>query len=112
MYDDESDAATTTASTGWDLPTPSHTVVSDTTDSLEQDKIPDAMLAGPVETVPEPWNTYVIRARDSGRAITLVNGELKLLDWDCAGDKSSHWQCEERGGWFSFKNPVSNTYSK
>ena len=110
--DDTSDAATSIASTGWDQPTPSHTVVSDDTVSLEPDKIPDPAVASPTETVPLPGNTYIIRARDSGRAITLAHGQLKLADWDCAGDKSFHWQCEERSGWFAFKNPVGNKYSE
>ncbi|RYP14361.1 hypothetical protein DL765_006406 [Monosporascus sp. GIB2] len=110
MRDDASDTAPTAASTGWGLPTPSHTVVSDNADYLGQDKRPDYGVSTFAETVPLPGNTYVIRARDSGRAITIVNRELQLMEWDCAGDKSSHWECEERGGWLAFKNPVGGKY--
>ena len=114
VCDDASDLASTSASTGWDLPTPALTIVSDDTTNAEQqnEKPKYVVPAAPVETVPLTGNTYVIRARDSGRAITVCNNELKLLDWESAGDKSSHWICEERHGWFSFKNAVSGKYSK
>lgn len=110
--DNTSDTAPTAASTGWDHPTPSHTVVSDDASGLEQDKIPDYSVSSSAEVVPLPGNTYVIRARDSGLAIAIVNRELKLMDWDCAGDKSFHWECEESGGWFAFKNTVGGKYSE
>ena len=113
IHDDASDLASTSASTGWDLPTPDLTVVSeDVGDAEEQSKKPAYAGSASAETVPVPGNTYVIRARDSGRAITVRNNELKLLEWDSASDKSSHWYCEERGGWLSFKNAVSGRYSK
>ncbi len=111
IRDDASDTALTAASTGWGLPTPSHSVVSDDADDLKQGRKPDYCVSS-AETVPLPGNTYIIRARDSGRAITIVNNELLLMEWDSVADKSSHWECEERGGWLSFKNPVGCKYSK
>lgn len=115
-------SAQTVASTGWEFPTPSHTVVSDNdeddddanNDRKQDYKNPDYGMysSTATEIVPQHGNTYVIRARDSGRAITLVNKKLQLREWDCAGDKSSHWECEESGGWFAFKNPVGGKYSK
>ncbi|RYP80135.1 hypothetical protein DL769_002621 [Monosporascus sp. CRB-8-3] len=62
------------------------------------------------ETVPWPGNTFVIRERATGRAITLVDGKLRLRDWDCAGDRGAHWVCEQKDGWLGFRNPVSGTY--
>ncbi|KAK7756076.1 hypothetical protein SLS62_002019 [Diatrype stigma] len=108
--DDASDTAPTAASTGWGLPTPSHTVVSDDANGLEKEKVPDYGVPSSSEAVPLPGNTYVIRARDSGLAIAIERRELKLMDWDCADDKSFHWECEERGGWLAFKNTVGCKY--
>lgn len=115
--DNASDTAPTAASTGWGLQTPSQTVVSDDADGAEQDRFANYQAKIPkyysvAEVVPEPGDTYVIRARDSGLAIAIVNRELRLMDWDCAGDKSFHWRCEESGGYFAFKNPVGCKYSK
>ena len=75
VCDDASDLASTSASTGWDLPTPALTIVSDDTTNAEQqnEKPKYVVPAASVETVPLPGNTYVIRARDSGRAITVYN---------------------------------------
>ncbi|RYP91508.1 hypothetical protein DL770_002354 [Monosporascus sp. CRB-9-2] len=66
--------------------------------------------AAAVDTVPWPGNTFVIRERATGRAITLVNGKLRLWDWDYAGDRGAHWICEGKEGWLGFRNPVSGTY--
>ncbi|RYP09740.1 hypothetical protein DL765_008349 [Monosporascus sp. GIB2] len=66
--------------------------------------------ASSTETVPWPGNTFVIRERATGRAITLVDGKLRLKDWDYAGDRGTHWVCELKEGWLGFRNPVSGTY--
>ncbi|RYP53432.1 hypothetical protein DL768_001577 [Monosporascus sp. mg162] len=69
-----------------------------------------AATAAAVETVPWPGNTFVIRERATGRAITLVDGKLCLKNWYCAGDRGAHWVCEGKEGWLGFRNPVSGTY--
>ncbi|RYO82781.1 hypothetical protein DL766_009636 [Monosporascus sp. MC13-8B] len=71
-----------------------------------------AAAASSAETVPWPGNTFVIRERATGRAIALVDGKLRLKDWDWdyAGDRGTHWVCELKDGWLGFRNPVSGTY--
>ena len=75
-------------------------------------KILKPAVACSAETVPLPGNTYVIRARDTGHVISLAHGDLKIMDLDYVGDRASHWKCELKGGWFAFKNVVTNNYCK
>ncbi|RYP33100.1 hypothetical protein DL767_004885 [Monosporascus sp. MG133] len=69
-----------------------------------------AAAAAATATVPWPGNTFAIRERATGRAITLIDGKLRLKDWDYAGDRGAHWVCEGNDGWLGFRNPVSGTY--
>lgn len=101
--------------------TPTHTAVSDEPVNFKKDTYSEpgappmtTATTAPTtaEVVPWPGSTFVIRERSTGRAITLVDNELQMQDWDCAGDRSSHWVCEERQGWLGFRSPVTRTYSK
>ncbi|RYP72108.1 hypothetical protein DL771_004439 [Monosporascus sp. 5C6A] len=78
--------------------------------SDEAPRFSTSSTAAAAETVPWPGNTFVIRERATGRAITLVDGKLRLKDWDYAGDRGTHWVCERKDGWLGFRNPVSGTY--
>ena len=64
------------------------------------------------EVVPWPGNTFVIRKRNTGRAISILNGKLMLRNWDANSDRASHWKCESSEGWLVFRNPISGTCSK
>ncbi|KAF5631643.1 dynamin family [Fusarium tjaetaba] len=60
------------------------------------------------ESVPYPGATFIIRHRDSGKVITIVNGDLRL----CEGFNPRggfHWECIERDRWLGFRNCVSGT---
>lgn len=60
------------------------------------------------ESVPYPGAVFVIRHRDSGKVITIINGELRL----CEGLNSRggfHWECIEKDKWLGFRNCVSGT---
>ncbi|KAI4142211.1 MAG: hypothetical protein LQ340_007411, partial [Diploschistes diacapsis] len=81
--------------------TPTHTVA---TDDLEGD-INDTDLSG-VEAVPWAGDTFVIRHRDSGRAIAVnEDGDIQLMFFHEVGtSQSCHWKCMEKDGWFGFKH--------
>ena len=64
------------------------------------------------ETVPWPGHTFLIKERESGKVMALLNGRLQLQENDMAGDRSSHWVCELARGWLVFRNPISGNYSK
>ncbi|PKS12460.1 hypothetical protein jhhlp_000666 [Lomentospora prolificans] len=56
-----------------------------------------------------PDATFIIQHRDTGRIVTLVDGELRL----CEGYSSRggfHWQCVTKDRWLGFRNAVSGTY--
>ncbi|KAF5251345.1 hypothetical protein FANTH_3537 [Fusarium anthophilum] len=60
------------------------------------------------ESVPYPGAIFIIRHRDSGKVITIVNGDLRL----CEGFNPRggfHWECIERDRWLGFRNYVSGT---
>ncbi|CCT72294.1 uncharacterized protein FFB20_14474 [Fusarium fujikuroi] len=60
------------------------------------------------ESVPYPGAIFIIRHRDSGKVITIVNGDLRL----CEGFNPRggfHWECIERDRWLGFRNCVSGT---
>ncbi|KAF5985847.1 dynamin family [Fusarium coicis] len=60
------------------------------------------------ESVPYPGAIFIIRRRDSGKVITIVNGDLRL----CEGFNPRggfHWECIERDRWLGFRNCVSGT---
>ncbi|RYP40508.1 hypothetical protein DL767_001637 [Monosporascus sp. MG133] len=92
------------------IATPTHTALSDDEYMGLDPRFSKASTSATPETVPWPGNKFVIRERASGRAIALVDGELRLSWWDCAGDRGAHWICEDKNGWLGFRNPVSNTY--
>ncbi|KAF4992770.1 hypothetical protein FGRMN_6923 [Fusarium graminum] len=60
------------------------------------------------ESVPYPGADFIIRHRDTGKVITIVNGELRL----CEGLNPKggfHWECIARDKWLGFRNCVSGT---
>ncbi|KAI1466271.1 uncharacterized protein F4812DRAFT_461241 [Daldinia caldariorum] len=68
-----------------------------------------AQRAGAADTPPFPGSTYAIRECNTGRYITLVEGELRALQ--NVGDQGGwHWVCIETNGWLGFRNPVSSTH--
>ncbi|KAI5458469.1 hypothetical protein BGZ63DRAFT_47157 [Mariannaea sp. PMI_226] len=58
---------------------------------------------------PWPGETFIIRLRDTGQTVTLVDGRLELCD-EFRPEGGCHWRCEEKDGWFGFRNCVSGTY--
>jgi hypothetical protein len=72
----------------------------------------------PTETTEQngPWNmevsngkTYMIRHRDSGKVIMVVDGEV-LVDADIDTKGGFRWHCEEISGWLAFREAVSGIY--
>lgn len=61
------------------------------------------------EAVPGPDEIFVIRNRENGMAIALVDGQLQLCEGVTAPG-GSHWRCVEKEGWLGFRNCVSGTY--
>lgn len=61
------------------------------------------------EAVPGPDEIFIIRNRENGMAITLVDGQLQLCE-GLTAPGGSHWRCVEREGWLGFRNCVSGTY--
>ncbi|KAH6953164.1 hypothetical protein DER45DRAFT_575174 [Fusarium avenaceum] len=91
-YIDLSDTMST-ASTVDGASTPTHTTTTETpTDHTE--------------SVPYPGAVFIIRHRDSGKVITIVNGELRINEG--FGPRGGyHWECVERDKWLGFRNCVS-----
>jgi hypothetical protein len=75
--------------------TPTHTTITETPTDF-------------TESVAYPGAVFIIRHRDSGKVITVVNGELRL----CEGFNPRggfHWECIEKDKWLGFRNCVSGT---
>ncbi|KAJ4263122.1 hypothetical protein NW762_006743 [Fusarium torreyae] len=60
------------------------------------------------ESVPYPGAVFIIRHHDTGKVITLVNGELRLSE-GLSPTGGYHWQCIEKDRWLGFRNCVSGT---
>ncbi|KAM0207089.1 hypothetical protein ACHAPA_004968 [Fusarium lateritium] len=61
------------------------------------------------ESVPYPGAVFIIRHRDSGKVITIINGELRLYKgFNPRG--GFHWECIERDKWLGFRNCISGKY--
>ncbi|KAI2616949.1 hypothetical protein GGS26DRAFT_577733 [Hypomontagnella submonticulosa] len=98
------DTSTASSTVAGDL-TPTHTT---TTDDLLNDIRPQSPTS-PIDAVPWPGHTFIIRDPVSGRQITIVGGELRLEHH--AGDRGGyHWICVEKDGWLGFRDPVHNMY--
>ncbi|KAJ3532355.1 hypothetical protein NM208_g8300 [Fusarium decemcellulare] len=78
--------------------TPTHTDMTVTDDNATH-----------VESVPSPDGVFIIRHRDTGRVITLIDGELRLCEGFSARG-GFHWQCVEKDRWLGFRNCVSGTF--
>ncbi|KAM0417127.1 hypothetical protein ACHAPT_012834 [Fusarium lateritium] len=63
----------------------------------------------PIESVPSPNAVFIIRHRDTGKVITLVDGELRLCE-GLSARGGFHWHCVEKDRWLGFRNCVSGTY--
>ncbi|KAI1808788.1 hypothetical protein F4811DRAFT_498881 [Daldinia bambusicola] len=86
--------------------TPTHTMSSSTIESPRTCSTPRTEAA---DTPPFPGQTFAIRERTTGRYITLIEGNIRVLE--NVGDQGGwHWVCVEKGGWLGFRNPVSSTY--
>jgi predicted phage-related endonuclease len=97
--DDATSITMTSPSTKDDTPT--HSIV---TDDFER----DIYGAGPgvIEAVHWGGETFVIRHRESGRAIAVnEDGDVRLTFFDnVATSQNCHWKCVEKNGWFGFKH--------
>lgn len=81
--------------------TPTHTV---NTEDWEKSTY-DADF-GVIDAAPYAGETFVIRHRDSGRAVTVNDdGDVRLAFLDNIGTSSScYWKCDEKDGQFGFKH--------
>ncbi|KAK2603853.1 hypothetical protein QQS21_003977 [Conoideocrella luteorostrata] len=59
--------------------------------------------------VPYPGKVFVIRDRIHSRAITLIDGTLKLMD-DSNATGNCNWACIETDIYFGFCNKASKCY--
>ncbi|KAI1503070.1 hypothetical protein F5X99DRAFT_376680 [Biscogniauxia marginata] len=96
-YEDE--FSTTTSEGKTRSPTPTHSILS------EDENSSSFCINSRPGTVPWPGNIYMIRHRESGKAITMGIRDLRLEKMNPLG--GWHWLCVERDGWFGFRNIVS-----
>ena len=97
----QDDATSTTMTSPSNDETPTYTIV---TDDFEGDIYgADPSL---IEAVPWGGEKFVIRQRQSGRAIAVnEDGNVRLTFFDnIATSQSCHWKCVEKDGWFGFKH--------
>lgn len=87
-----------TASTTEGRLTPTHTAVPEAYDPRKL-----------VESIPAADCTFIIRHRETGRIIALVDGDLRLCDGNGIRD-GFYWHCVRKDGWLGFRNSVSGTY--
>jgi len=59
-------------------------------------------------SAPWPGSTFIIRSAESGRVLTLLDGQLILASPGTRG--SIHWECIQTNGWIGFKNTVSGRF--
>ncbi|KAJ0154966.1 hypothetical protein CTA2_12957 [Colletotrichum tanaceti] len=69
------------------------------------------------DDVPWPGKKFLIVEKQTGKAITLVDGRPVLLDLlaaaagaGAAHDPSTAWLCVEKQGYFGFQNPTSGRF--
>jgi len=61
------------------------------------------------KSILRPDTTFIIQHRQTGRIVTLVEGELRLCDgYSVLG--GFHWHCVSKDRWLGFRNAVSGTY--
>jgi hypothetical protein len=84
-----------TSSTMDGTATPTHTSMTET-------------LTDCTESVPYPGAHFIIRQHDSNKVITLVGGELQLVE-GINPKGGYHWECIEKDRWLGFRNCVSGT---
>lgn len=94
-------------STTYTAATPPETVAADLLDDGDPlwDAEPDSSL------VPWPGSTFTIRSVSSGRVLTLLDGQIELIQPPLLGGRGSiHWACVETKGWLGFRNIVSGKF--
>ncbi|KAI4859209.1 hypothetical protein F4820DRAFT_177407 [Hypoxylon rubiginosum] len=97
--------STSTSSSG--MATPTDTMTSD--NSIDDLQSMTSQNDGRIDTPPYPGRTFAIRERESGRLITLIDGDIRLEY--CTGEQGGwHWRCAEDKGWLTFRSPVSGQY--
>ncbi|KAK7432535.1 hypothetical protein QQZ08_000742 [Neonectria magnoliae] len=92
---DSMSMASTADGDGCNTPTTT-TITSDGFDALD-------------EAVPGPDEVFIIRHREHGLVITLVDGQLQLCT-KLSPQGGFHWRCVEKDGWLGFRNSISGTY--
>ncbi|KAK6958027.1 hypothetical protein Daesc_000820 [Daldinia eschscholtzii] len=103
----QSDASSLSGTTG--VYTPTHTTSNP---NLELEPNPTTLFStdGGVGSAPEAGGTYMIRHVDTGRAVTLADGDL-VLRTDVGTDGGWRWHCSENdNGWLRFRETVSGAY--
>ncbi|TDZ71610.1 hypothetical protein CTRI78_v001877 [Colletotrichum trifolii] len=60
--------------------------------------------------VPWPGTTFRIVEKATGRAMTLIDGELAIRDATGPDDPNTHWFCVEKNGCFGLMNPDTGRY--
>ncbi|KAF2450961.1 hypothetical protein P171DRAFT_427228 [Karstenula rhodostoma CBS 690.94] len=60
-------------------------------------------------SVPQPGKTFLIRERESGQLLTLLDGVVRLHPAGTPGS-AFHWSCHERNGWMGFKNVAAGRW--
>ncbi|KAI8965202.1 hypothetical protein F5Y11DRAFT_21586 [Daldinia sp. FL1419] len=89
------------------IATPTHTTFS--VCQIEHSCSCSAKSPQTKDTPPYPNQMFAIRERTTGRYITLIEGQLRVLE--NVGDQGGWlWMCVEKQGWLGFRNPVSSTY--
>ncbi|KAG8163040.1 hypothetical protein KVR01_007518 [Diaporthe batatas] len=61
-------------------------------------------------TIPRPGSTYHIIEKQSGKAITVMEDDVKLRNLIFPGLYRSHWQCVWHNGYFGFQNVMTGAY--
>ncbi|KAK4642071.1 hypothetical protein QC761_0080700 [Podospora bellae-mahoneyi] len=55
-----------------------------------------------------PGHTYILWDRNTGLVLAMRDGNLALVPHDTLRTHKDtwHWECEEKGGWFSLRHPA------
>ncbi|KAK3994473.1 hypothetical protein QBC44DRAFT_322732 [Cladorrhinum sp. PSN332] len=64
-------------------------------------------------SVPSPDKVFTITDADFNHALTLLNGELKFVQYNPENLEKAGcwlWHCAEKNGWLGFRNVASGTY--
>ncbi|KAI1474674.1 hypothetical protein F4774DRAFT_321124 [Daldinia eschscholtzii] len=89
------------------MTTPTHTISS--TNTMDNSCSCPIQRTELKDTPPFPGQTFAIRERNTGRYITLMEGNLLVLE-NVGNQGGWHWVCVENNGWLGFRNPVSSTH--